>query len=282
MDTLLDIFQNDILSGSLDVTHEGSLTYESICESVQEASNFFSIPDPMLTIDGYSTGVYNNIPFTEADDVLIFNRQQLMDMGLGEKDGLDLVMTHECAHRALQGMDIGFDAHQEELCCDYMVGVRAGLNDIDISSLSEALLFMPESGTHPSGVDRIDAMEAGMEFVREYVYENDVPPTFEECLNSFYEDISLNEMVAFSPDYEEVAIEGDAGAHSITFEGQYDKKYYEDKAKENSEWEKWHWDRAEKAIANGDLNAAKDHQARAKSYHTKAVKYTKLAKDSKK
>lgn len=186
MDTLLDVFQDGVsVDSSAGLSYEDSLSYDTICESVRNASDFFSMSDPMLTLESYTTGVYNNIPFTEADDVLIFNRQQLSDMGICEKDGLDLVMTHECAHRALQGMDLGFDAHQEELCCDYMAGVRAGLNDIDISPMVNSLRDTFECETHPAGLERVGAIEAGVQFAQEYMESHFHAPTFDECLEDF-------------------------------------------------------------------------------------------------
>lgn len=186
MDTLLDVFQDGLSAdSSAGLSYEESLSYDTIFESVQNASDFFSISDPMLTIESYTTGVYNNIPFTEADDVLIFNRQQLSDMGICERDGLDLVMTHECAHRALQGMDLGFDAHQEELCCDYMAGVRAGLNDIDISQMVNSLRDTMECESHPAGLERVDAIEAGVQFAQDFMDSHLHAPTFDDCLNDF-------------------------------------------------------------------------------------------------
>lgn len=196
MDTILDVFQDGIsIDPSAGLSYEGSLSYDTICESVQNASDFFSISDPLLTIDGYTTGVYNNIPFTEADDVLIFNRQQLLDMGICERDGLDLVMTHECAHRALQGMDLGFDAHQEELCCDYMAGVRAGLNDIDISHMLNSLRDTMECESHPAGLERVDAIEAGVQFAQDFTDMYGRPPSFSECLDNFTGEAELEHIV---------------------------------------------------------------------------------------
>lgn len=196
MDTLLDVFQDGIsIDPSAGLSYDGSLSYDTIYESVHNACDFFSMPDPMLTIDGYTTGVYNNIPFTEADDVLIFNRQQLSDMGICERDGLDLVMTHECAHRALQGMDLGFDAHQEELCCDYMAGVRAGLNDIDISPMVNSLRDTFACESHPAGLERVDAIEAGVHFAQDYMEVYGCPPSFNECLDYFREEAELENIV---------------------------------------------------------------------------------------
>lgn len=122
------------------------------------------------------------------DDVLIFNREQLLDMGISGKDGLDLVMTHEGTHRVLQSMEhLGFDSHQEELCCDYMAGVRAGLNGIDVSQMENSLMYTHETDTHPAGVDRVESIEAGVRFAQQHYAEYNMAPTFDECLDNFCE-----------------------------------------------------------------------------------------------
>lgn len=139
MDGLLDFLSADFLHSHLpdswfDNFHKAwgdSLTDEMVLKSVQEASDFFNMNAPMDVHEDWTTGVMTGIPFTENDDIMVFNRQQMLDMGISDKEGFDLVMTHEGAHRALQGMNTGFDSHQEELCCDYMAGVRAGLNGMD-------------------------------------------------------------------------------------------------------------------------------------------------------
>ena len=165
-----------------------SLSDEMISQSVEETCDFFHIEEPAIVSEGWTTGVYPNNDFTLQDDVLIFNREQLLDMGISGKDGLDLVMTHEGTHRVLQGMEhLEFDAHQEELCCDYMAGVRAGLNGIDVSQMENSLMYTPESETHPAGVERVESIEAGVRFAQQYYAEYNMAPTFNECLDNFCE-----------------------------------------------------------------------------------------------
>lgn len=165
-----------------------SLSDEMISQSVEETCDFFHIDEPAIVSEGWTTGVYPNNDFTLQDDVLIFNREQLLDMGISGKDGLDLVMTHEGTHRVLQGMEhLELDAHHEELCCDYMAGVRAGLNGIDVSQMENSLMYTPESETHPAGVERVESIEAGVRFAQEYYAEYNMAPTFNECLDNFCE-----------------------------------------------------------------------------------------------
>ena len=180
-----------------------SLSDEMISQSVEETCDFFHIEEPSLVSEGWTTCVYPNNDFTLQDDVLIFNREQLLDMGISGKNSLELVMTHEGTHRVLQGMEyLEFDAHQEELCCDYMAGVRAGLNDIDLSQMENSLMYTLESETHPAGVDRVESIEAGVRFAQQYYAEYNMAPTFNDCLIAFKDEfqISQNEIGDVSED----------------------------------------------------------------------------------
>lgn len=170
------------------------LSDDMIVQSVQEASDFFNIENPMLIAEDFTTGVYSNMEMTPMDDILIFNREQLLDMGITEKEGLDLVMTHEGAHRALQGLDLGFDSHQEELCCDFMAGVRAGLNGIDVSQMEDSLADTPVSDSHPGGADRVDSIENGVQFAQDYMERYGHAPSFSECLDFFTGEADLEDL----------------------------------------------------------------------------------------
>jgi len=190
-DLLPDSWFNDVR-----MNYGPELSDDMIVQSVQEASDFFNIENPMLIAEDITTGVYPNMDMTPMDDVLVFNREQLLDMGITEKEGLDLVMTHEGAHRALQGLDLGFDSHQEELCCDFMAGVRAGLNGIDVSQMEDSLADTPVSDSHPGGADRVDSIENGVQFAQDYMERYGHAPSFSECLDFFTGDAELED---FSP-----------------------------------------------------------------------------------
>lgn len=195
-DILSTFLQNLLPANWFDSIHEHygfSLSDSDIIQSVHDASTFFHIDDPFLIQEDYSTGVYTNIAESTYDDILVFNREQMEHMGITEKDGFDLVMTHEGAHRALQGLDTGYTSHQEELCCDYMAGVRAGLNGMDASVLEDALGDTEESPSHPAGHLRVEAIGEGIEFAQDYMNEHGVEPSFNECLSHFNEVQGINE-----------------------------------------------------------------------------------------
>ena len=279
MDGLLDFFSVDFLHDHLpdswfDNFHKAwgdSLTDEMVLQSVQEASDFFNMNAPMDVHEDWTTGVMTGIPFTENDDILVFNRQQMLDMGITDKEGFDLVMTHEGAHRALQGMNTGFDSHQEELCCDYMAGVRAGLNGMDEGKMEASLGGTVESETHPDGAARVAAIEAGVSFAHDYMEaHNGTPPTFSDCLDHFNQTdvyastvtpqeqghVNLRPDVAFA----------DVAEHEPLHGFVNDKSYHLDRAESAQHNAEWHEKRAEAAIARGDLSAAKEHTSKAESF----------------
>ncbi len=172
---------NDGLSGM----YESSLSPDMIEDSVARACDFFHIDQPAEIESGDMTAVGLGDSGSYQDDILFYNRAQLEDMGITSQDGLDLVMTHEGTHRVLQDMDTGFNSYQEELCCDYMAGVRAGLNGMDVSELEHSLIDLPQGLEHPVGLLRVDAIEQGMAFAQNYLATHDVAPSFDDCLEDF-------------------------------------------------------------------------------------------------
>ncbi len=226
------------------------LTDEEITASVHEASDFFNMNDPMDIHEDWTTGVLTRMPSTADDDVLVFNRAQMEQLGITDKEGFDLVMTHEGAHRALQGLNTGFNEHQEELCCDYMAGVRAGLNGLDETKMEASLIGTPESVSHPGGVERVEAIKAGVAFAHDYMEEHGIAPKFSECLEHFKtEDVFLKPFasghVTLTPEDSDVVSKHEApnfelgnGLKGFT---EKDVEWYEHQASISSGSEQLHW-----------------------------------------
>ncbi len=217
--------------------YSGSLTLEDVNASIQSASDFFNMESPMIVSEGWTTGVFNRNLMTVNDDVLIFNPDQLQSMGITEKEGLDLVMTHENTHRALQGVNNGFSEHQEELCCDYMAGVRAGLNSMNTEQMVNSLAEMPETITHPSGELRVEAIQEGQEFASNFLAEHGHAPTFNDCLEHF------KASGAYSQTADPLALVPNIGNKNEEFHGytQADVEWYEHQARISSGSEQEHW-----------------------------------------
>ena len=51
-----------------------TLSDDMIIESVHQASVFFNMDDPMAVQEDYAIGVYNQLPFTPIDDIVVFNK----------------------------------------------------------------------------------------------------------------------------------------------------------------------------------------------------------------
>lgn len=171
-------------------THHFDLSIDQIVQSVQEASNFFNIDMPSTIQSGVMTGVCNHMADTMTDDVLYINEHQMESMGITGKEAFDLVMTHEGAHRALQSLDTQFNSQQEELCCDMMAGVRAGLNDISdgaIGAMKASLINTCETDTHPAGTSRVQIIDDGVQYAKDYLAEHNCSPSISECINHFNE-----------------------------------------------------------------------------------------------
>lgn len=164
-----------------------ALSDGEIAQSVHDASAFFHLDDPAVIQEYRTTGVVTGSPFTDNDDILVFSRQQMQKLGISDKEGFDLVMTHECTHRMLQAVSEDLSPHREELCCDYMSGVRAGLNHMDVSQISEAMAAQVESATHPDGCLRVDAIAQGQHFAEQFMAEHHHAPTFDDCYDRFCE-----------------------------------------------------------------------------------------------
>ena len=107
------------------------LSQDDIRDAIKSACDFFNIPQPRIIQDltnqpGGQTMFVNWDRGSYYDDVLCFNMQQLIDMKVDSKEAFSLVMTHECAHRVLQNTHFygpNNGAWEQELCCDYFMGV---------------------------------------------------------------------------------------------------------------------------------------------------------------
>lgn len=316
MDTL-ELYQ-EMDNGALEINNAFTtdmhpyLDDSMVADAVHESSEFFHIDDPISIREAGTTGVYTGMSFTEKDDVLVFSRDQLDNMGITDKEGLDLVMTHEAAHRVLQGSGIYFTSHQEELCCDYMAGVRAGLNNLDATKMENSLADTHESISHPDGQDRVAAIERGQQFARDYYAQHGVSPSLQECLAHFGQDLPhiQHEQITLRDDYRLSAFreeqdscfalhsEQDDPFHGYkndgettgavgkvddsTFKGMFvnDKSWNEDQAKWYSQIEKRECHEAELAEQRGDFVAMKKHIESAKSNEKLANEYYNAAKKS--
>ena len=86
-----------------------SLSNDQILYAINSACEYFHIPYPVLTRDltnqkGGYTMFTNYDPRSYGDDVICYNMHELANLNVGSLDAFSLIMTHEAAHRVLQGV----------------------------------------------------------------------------------------------------------------------------------------------------------------------------------
>ena len=119
------------------------------CENaINETCEFFGMPPAII---GDLTGVrggqtmfvnLNRNRQSLMDDAICYDMEQLKDLGVTSKDAFSLVMTHECTHRLLQNTTLpGLNKGQweQELCCDFFMGVRCGLDKLSFDALDNEI-----------------------------------------------------------------------------------------------------------------------------------------------
>lgn len=249
---------NDVLEQIQNVFGFESAISEDVEASIEEACNFFHISEPADIQEGDTTGVILKDKYSLNDDVLSFSKKQMMDMGIDSKDGLDLVMTHECTHRILQTMKTEFNSWDEELCCDYMAGVRAGLNNIDTTDFTSSLEDTQGSDTHPDGTLRVEAVNEGIAYAKQCLTNHETP-SFVECFMHFQDYLNKGEITDDD--------NTDDNYSNVIKSFVDDRTYHQSKADEAKKWEEWHIRKGNESNDRGDLSGAKSHYETARQYH---------------
>ena len=129
-----------------------------------------------------------------------------------------------------------------------MAGVRAGLNGMDEGKMAASLSGTAESESHPDGVARVAAIEAGVSFAHEYMgTHNGTPPSFSECLDHFNQtDVYASMVTPQEPGHvnlrPDVAFADDLHGHSeMKGYTQSDVDWYEHQARITTGTEQAHW-----------------------------------------
>lgn len=182
---------NDFLKISQEFKKIG-LTPKDVYDAIQSACYFFGIPMPRIIQD--VTNVKNGQTMfvnwdrnSYEDDVLCFNMRQLEDMKVDSKDAFSLVMTHECAHRALQNTKfpgINNGIWERELAADFFMGCRAGLWNMDESKIVVGLILTKGSPTHPVGAIRAMFVNYG-KYIAMEMRNKSIPLTIQNLLIEF-------------------------------------------------------------------------------------------------
>lgn len=173
------------------------LTEFDCVNGIKAACNFFEMPMPAQIID------FTDVPFggtmfvnrnsdSFADDIIGYDLEELKRLGIYGKDAFTLVITHECTHRLLQntrmpGLNGG--RWEEELCCDFFMGVRTGLDHISRDSFElvrNGFALCDGTRSHPVGTLRQEILSYGL-FVANLNLIHRVRQTIPEYLMNFNE-----------------------------------------------------------------------------------------------
>lgn len=162
------------------------LTQELIEHTLHTACDFFGIPYPAMIADltnrqNGQTMFVNTDSSSYSDDILCYNLRQLQLLGVSNEGAFSLVMTHECAHRVYQRTQFGgpFNGSwAEELACDYYMGVRAVMDQLNIQGVLNGIRNASGGTSHPDGDLRQDVILFGKESVLRLLAIG-IPCTFE-------------------------------------------------------------------------------------------------------
>lgn len=183
-----DLFNT--MAGTISEGIDGSFSQEMIDDSAARAADFFS-SGIQSGLESDAQSVINlEVTSSPFDDSFHFGDQffapeSFANLGLSEQHVLDLCMAHEGTGTMLHGMDVHFDGYQVELCSDFMAGVRAGLDGMDVSQIGQALADIPHESGHADGSFRAEAFSDGFAFANEFMETYNHAPVFNDCLESY-------------------------------------------------------------------------------------------------
>ena len=201
-----------------------TLPDDMIVNAVYAASDFWNIPHPAIIHYDTTCEMPGMDTTSYEDDVIGICRQQLIEMGVYGEDAIGLVATHETFHRMLQNQPNGsLDPWEHEFACDFAAGIRAGYQGMDTTHFKNSLINTPGNETHPVGTLRVEFIEYA-KHIGEQMRENNVHPTFENCIEAFNHHLS-EEQSAITHHRETVSHNEFATEHTndgqVSFTGKY-------------------------------------------------------------
>ena len=166
--------------------YENSLSTGMIEDSIAKMNDFFSMgASSLIESDNMMTVGVDDLNIN-SDDHLFSSRTELESLGITGQDALELIMTYAGTLSSLQDIDTGLNNYQQELCCDFMAGIRAGLNDIDMSQV-ERYLTSDDYTVDNNGKSHFDAIAEGINFAHDYMDSHHDSPKFMDCFEQFKE-----------------------------------------------------------------------------------------------
>lgn len=233
--------------------------------AAHSACKFFDLPEPKL-VQGNSIGVLMDANVFMDTDQFYFNLDQFKDMKCLSFEDMSKIWAHECGHRVLRFEPVS--AWAQELGADFFMGIRSEMLGLPSSNIEKALASQPASPSHPYGELRMQAIQAGREYVKDCAFAGE-PVSVQGCKEAF----RLSRFYKVSvPDFSNAKSEYAAFVD--------DKAYHYENAKKASENASYYAKEADKAADKGDYAKAKDMQRKSDNYATKAKDEKKAAEMS--
>lgn len=146
------------------------VTEEDVACFVKEAAEFFDLPLPVVH-DSCET-MAKVISHNMADYEVFYNWKSLGQSGINNKDAFNLVMTHELCHHVFRSTRFFYCRNEQwnqELVCDFMVGVRAEAYGIATGKYKYVVGSTKACITHPPGYFRKAMVEFGRKAARKVI-----------------------------------------------------------------------------------------------------------------
>lgn len=214
---------HSIMNDFMKSAHEHSMAPDVVRDAVNSAVDFFQSTGFSMTKlpihDTPQTWVEANNPTTVLDDVMGFNRDEMLRMGINTKDSMSLIATHEMGHRLTQLMYASgqVSTWENELIADAWMGVRAEVDKIDIGSVYHSFDNATDSPTHPGSDLRHEFMNIGQQIAKD-MKDHDIEITYDGVMARMHDYLTQYHDV-ITP--REVAQQPHAIAQPVAFTGNY-------------------------------------------------------------
>lgn len=194
MDDFIEKYMRKRLAGIskeeiLKLIHETCLFfYQSDLPQVQEVNN-----------SNVNAQMLSHVNEEDGQDTLYYNLEELLRIGITTIDAFKMILTHELAHRFFKNKKFyGWNqgAWQNELACDFFVGVRSQTELISSTGMRWALKDSPGTSHHPSGYIRLQIIAFGKDIAHK-LSKQPHPATFDLYLKAYNFFMDRNAEVIF-------------------------------------------------------------------------------------
>lgn len=179
------------------------ISKDEILSLIHETCLFFNQSDSLKVQEVNNSNINAQMlsHFSEEDgqDTLFYNLEELLRIGITTIDAFKMILTHELAHRFFKSKKFyGWNqgAWENELACDFFVGVRSQTELISSTGMRWALKDSTGTAHHPPGYLRLQIIAFGKDTAHK-LSKQSRPVTFDLYLRAYNFFIERNAEVIF-------------------------------------------------------------------------------------